>query len=90
MLLKILSERRPGPPMLPKGRLLENVTIDMPSWLSEEDLDYYTASFEKTGFIGGLNYYRALDMYVTLYIDLLGLESLKSQFAVASRKSTDI
>ncbi|KAK4768250.1 hypothetical protein SAY87_003391 [Trapa incisa] len=62
VLLKILSERRPGPPMLPKGGFLEMGAIDLPSWLSEEDLQYYAASFEKTGFTGGLNYYRAIDL----------------------------
>ncbi|KAI3713620.1 hypothetical protein L1987_72203 [Smallanthus sonchifolius] len=29
---------------------------------SKEDLAYYTSKFEKTGFTGGLNYYRALNI----------------------------
>ncbi|XP_020101932.1 uncharacterized protein LOC109719578 isoform X2 [Ananas comosus] len=36
--------------------------IALPSWLSEEDLDYYASKFEKTGFTGGINYYRCLDL----------------------------
>lgn len=32
-----------------------------PRWLSEEDLDFYVESFERTGFAGGLNYYRNID-----------------------------
>ncbi|WP_409236502.1 alpha/beta fold hydrolase [Streptomyces sp. PA5.6] len=32
-----------------------------PPWLSEEELAYYVESFERTGFTGGLNYYRNLD-----------------------------
>jgi pimeloyl-ACP methyl ester carboxylesterase len=32
-----------------------------PSWLAEEDLEVYVSSFERTGFTGGLNYYRNLD-----------------------------
>lgn len=32
-----------------------------PRWLSEEDLDVYVEAFERTGFTGGLNYYRNLD-----------------------------
>ncbi|KAK3016341.1 hypothetical protein RJ639_005725 [Escallonia herrerae] len=28
----------------------------------EEDVDYFTSKFEKTGFTGGVNYYRALDL----------------------------
>ena len=32
---------------------------DFPSWLSEEDLDYYTGQFEQSGMRGPLNRYRA-------------------------------
>ncbi|HEY5646894.1 MAG TPA: alpha/beta hydrolase [Pseudomonadales bacterium] len=32
--------------------------LGMPAWLSAADLDYYVSQFEKTGFRGGLNYYR--------------------------------
>jgi len=32
--------------------------LGMPDWLSEADLDYYVGQFEKTGFRGGVNYYR--------------------------------
>lgn len=36
---------------------------ELPEWLSEEDLDYYVAEFERTGFTGALNnYYRSLDL----------------------------
>ena len=44
------------------GTLLGN-TIDpptLPPWLSEADLDYYTREFSRTGFRGGLNWYRNL------------------------------
>lgn len=34
----------------------------LPAWLSEADLDYYTAEFERTGFRGGLNWYRTIDL----------------------------
>ena len=30
----------------------------LPSWLTDEDVDYFTAEFERTGFRGGLNWYR--------------------------------
>jgi pimeloyl-ACP methyl ester carboxylesterase len=33
----------------------------LPAWLAEEDLDWYAAEFERTGFRGGLNWYRNLD-----------------------------
>ncbi len=33
----------------------------LPSWLTEADLDYFTGEFERTGFRGGLNRYRNMD-----------------------------
>jgi pimeloyl-ACP methyl ester carboxylesterase len=33
----------------------------LPGWLSEEELDFYVAEFTRTGFTGGLNWYRNLD-----------------------------
>lgn len=36
---------------------------EQPSWMREEDLDYYTAAFEHSGFTGPLNWYRALDLH---------------------------
>ncbi len=33
----------------------------LPAWLSEEDLDVYVGEFERTGFRGGLNWYRNFD-----------------------------
>ncbi len=46
--------RAPGPPSgAPSAR--------RPSWITEEDLDYLTGEFQRTGFTGGLNYYRNMD-----------------------------
>ena len=33
----------------------------LPSWLTEADLDFYAAEFGRTGFRGGLNWYRNID-----------------------------
>jgi pimeloyl-ACP methyl ester carboxylesterase len=33
----------------------------LPGWLTQADLDHYTAEFTRTGFTGGLNWYRNLD-----------------------------
>ena len=33
----------------------------LPAWLSEADLDVYAAQFERSGFRGGLNWYRNID-----------------------------
>ena len=35
----------------------------LPSWLTEEDIEYFASKFSKTGFTGGFNYYRALDLW---------------------------
>lgn len=34
---------------------------ELPAWLSEADLDFYAAEFERSGFSGGLNRYRNVD-----------------------------
>jgi pimeloyl-ACP methyl ester carboxylesterase len=33
----------------------------LPAWLTQEELDHYTAEFGRTGFTGGINWYRNLD-----------------------------
>jgi pimeloyl-ACP methyl ester carboxylesterase len=33
----------------------------LPAWLKQEDLDYFVAEFERTGFGGGFNWYRNFD-----------------------------
>ncbi|KAA8548958.1 hypothetical protein F0562_000642 [Nyssa sinensis] len=55
----------PAPLCLPKGKCFgdsPDTPIILPSWLSKEDIDYYVSKYEKSGFTGGLNYYRALDL----------------------------
>ncbi|XP_042404460.1 epoxide hydrolase A-like isoform X1 [Zingiber officinale] len=63
VLKKFLTYRNPGPFYINKdqGWSLPS-EIPLPSWLSEFDIDYYSNKYEKTGFTGGLNYYRALDL----------------------------
>jgi pimeloyl-ACP methyl ester carboxylesterase len=50
--------------MVPRqGGFLSN-TADpdmLPAWLSEADLDFYAGEFARTGFRGGLNWYRNID-----------------------------
>ncbi|QCD77786.1 non-specific protein-tyrosine kinase [Vigna unguiculata] len=62
-LKNLLINRTPGPPILPKEGMSSNLntSIPLPSWLSQEDLMYYASKFEKTGFTGGLNYYRNMN-----------------------------
>jgi pimeloyl-ACP methyl ester carboxylesterase len=49
---------------VPKGgRLRDRFVIpdQLPAWLTEADVDFYTAEFEGTGFRGALNRYRNVD-----------------------------
>src|SRR5258707_2089877 len=43
--------------------LLDTGTVPetLPPWLTEADLDFYTEEFKRTGFRGGLNWYRNMD-----------------------------
>jgi pimeloyl-ACP methyl ester carboxylesterase len=45
----------------------------LPGWLTEADLDTYTAAFTTSGFAGGLNYYRNLDRNRELLAPFHGL-----------------
>jgi pimeloyl-ACP methyl ester carboxylesterase len=38
----------------------------LPDWLSQAELDHYIAEFQRTGFTGGINWYRNLDRNWTL------------------------
>lgn len=65
---KIFGMRKPAPPILPKDKtFFDSLDSDgtCPAWLSEEDISYYADKFEKTGFTGGFNYYRCMDLYVS-------------------------
>jgi pimeloyl-ACP methyl ester carboxylesterase len=39
----------------------EDATPRLPSWISEEEFAVYVEAFERTGFTGGLNWYRNID-----------------------------
>ncbi|OIW13484.1 hypothetical protein TanjilG_01052 [Lupinus angustifolius] len=59
-----LTDRSTGPPLLPKEGevLIPKDTTPLPSWLTQEDVAYYASTFNKTGFTGGLNYYRNFNL----------------------------
>jgi pimeloyl-ACP methyl ester carboxylesterase len=41
--------------------VLDEPPEEFPGWLGTEDLEHYAAEFARTGFTGGLNYYRSMD-----------------------------
>ncbi|WCJ27221.1 alpha/beta-Hydrolases superfamily protein [Euphorbia peplus] len=58
----ILTHRDPCPETaLRKGIGKEYNPRTLPSWLSDEDVNYFATKFNQTGFTGGLNYYRNMD-----------------------------
>lgn len=62
---KMLTYRSPDPLCFPKGKVFgdsSDAPMDLPPWLTKEDLEYYVSKFEKTGLTGGVNYYRAFDL----------------------------
>lgn len=68
VLRDIFTGRALGPSILPKDNPFganpnpNGENIELPEWFSKEDLDFYVSKFDKTGFTGGLNYYRAMDL----------------------------
>ncbi|KAK8960557.1 hypothetical protein KSP40_PGU008350 [Platanthera guangdongensis] len=62
---KFLTYHDPAPVLVPKEHgfaAAPGKEITLPPWLSEEDINYFAIKFDKSGFTGGLNYYRALDL----------------------------
>jgi pimeloyl-ACP methyl ester carboxylesterase len=45
----------------------------LPAWLTEADLDFYAGEFARTGFRGGLNWYRNIDRNWELLAPFAGL-----------------
>lgn len=77
LIRRLLTTRNPDPPCLPKGKGFSGFPDPpvLPSWLSDEDINYYASKFNQKGFTGGLNYYRAMNLY-----ELLSMLSLFSPY----------
>ncbi|MFE3752700.1 alpha/beta fold hydrolase [Nocardia tengchongensis] len=58
------------------GTFIDTTTPEppLPEWLSEPEFDYYVETFTRTGFTGGLNYYRTLDLTWELTAHLEGVK----------------
>jgi pimeloyl-ACP methyl ester carboxylesterase len=55
----------------------------LPDWLGQGDLDHYVAEFTRTGFTGGINWYRNFDRNWELTEHLAGAKQNKPAFFVA-------
>jgi pimeloyl-ACP methyl ester carboxylesterase len=58
----------------------------LPGWLTEEDLDYYVAQFEQSGFRGPLNWYRNIDRNLELTPQLETAKIEQPSFFIAGKK----
>jgi pimeloyl-ACP methyl ester carboxylesterase len=59
----------------PVGSTFLDTTVEpdkLPAWLTEDDLDVFTAEFEHSGFRGGLNFYRNIDRNAELMAPFAG------------------
>src|SRR5437867_3061514 len=66
LLYSISGDAPPGARLglVPRRGGLLSAAVDpdpLPGWLTEADVDVYTREFERTGFRGGLNWYRNID-----------------------------
>ncbi|XP_051142216.1 uncharacterized protein LOC127259112 [Andrographis paniculata] len=64
-LKSMFSMREAKPLIVPKEVGMEVIfqaPAERPPWMTAEDLDYFAGKFKQTGFTGGLNYYRALNL----------------------------
>jgi len=46
----------------------------LPHWLTEADVDFYVSEFARTGFRGGLNWYRNMDRNWELLASVSGVQ----------------
>jgi pimeloyl-ACP methyl ester carboxylesterase len=58
----------------------------LPSWLAEEDLDYYVVQYQQSGFRGPLNWYRNIDRNLELTPQLEGVKIEQPSFFIAGSK----
>ena len=58
----------------------------LPPWLTEQDIDYYTSEFERTGFTGGLNWYRTIDKSWELMAAWMGAQVRSPALYIAGER----
>jgi pimeloyl-ACP methyl ester carboxylesterase len=59
----------------PAGQTLSQQLVvpeELPSWITSADVDFYVSELQRTGFRGGLNYYRNIDAIPTLLAPFVG------------------
>lgn len=74
--------------MVPRrgGFLAARKSGPLPQWLSQADLDFYVGEFRRTGFAGGLNWYRNIDRNWELLAPYAGAQVKVPALYVAGEK----
>ena len=75
--------------VVPEGHgMLDLVSepANLPAWLTETDIDYYTAAFEQSGFTGALNWYRAIDKSWEIMAPFTGAKVTTPALFIAGEK----
>jgi epoxide hydrolase A/B len=75
--------------MVPRRGGFLTRTLDppsLPSWLTPADIDFYTAEFTRTGFRGGLNWYRNIDRNWELLAPFAGARVMVPALYVAGER----
>ena len=85
-----MPRREPPDMMVPRqGGLLARWASNfgnpptLPSWLGEADVDFYAAEFARTGFAGGLNWYRNIDRNWELLAPFAGAQVMVPALYIA-------
>ncbi len=80
-------ESRPGRKPA-SAKFLDGMTdpAQLPAWLTEEDLNYYVAQYEQSGFRGPLNWYRNIDRNIALTPQLETAKIEQPSFFIAGTK----
>ncbi len=60
------------------------------SWLSELELEYYVSEYSRSGFSGGLNWYRSMDLKWEQRKPFEGVQSPVPAYFIGSERDTDL
>jgi pimeloyl-ACP methyl ester carboxylesterase len=63
---------------------------NLPAWLTEADIDFYTGEFTRTGFRGGINWYRNFDRNWELLAPWAGAKVTQPSLFIAGEKDSVI
>ena len=83
------AERGATQPVVPQGKGYLDIMQapeTLPPWLTEQDSDFYTGEFERTGFSGGLNWYRTIEKSWELMAAWTGARVLPPALYIAGER----